>query len=107
MSKPPVRENEAFAGIGFDGAPGVVRLFGELHVVGRDVREPDDARMVVRLAARVAELELLDAQDARTALGQPKSRAAADSPQAQDDRVVFVVHCASLATASSPNRAAM
>ena len=51
--------------------------------------------MIVRLAARVAELELLDAEHARAALGQPVGRAAADPAQAEDDRIVLAVHCAS------------
>ena len=46
--------------------------------------------MIVRLAARVAELELLESQHARAALCQPIGGAAADAAQSEHDDVVFV-----------------
>ena len=71
--------------------PVVVRLAGEPHIRGRVVAVPQDPRRVVRGAAAVAELELLEPDDGVPAGGQVPRRGRAERTQSDDD-VVDVSH---------------
>jgi len=55
-------DNQFFACVLLQRLPRSVCLLRQLDVLRRVVREPDDARMVLRSAARVADLELLQSE---------------------------------------------
>jgi threonine/homoserine/homoserine lactone efflux protein len=89
--------DDALAGRLLDLGPGRVGALREPNVVGPVVGEPQDPRMVLRGAAVVAELELLEAQDTVPEPGrEPVRRRAADAAQPHDDRVPLRSHVLSV-----------
>ena len=83
--------DEPLARLVLEPRPVVVRLAGEPHIRRRVVAVPQDPRGVVRGAAAVAELELLEPDDGVTAGGQVPRRGRAERTQSDDD-VVDVSH---------------
>ena len=58
----PGLEHQLLARLPLHLGPGAVGVLGQLDVGRRVIGEPDDARVVLRLAAHVSQLELLDAE---------------------------------------------
>ena len=87
--EPAGLEHELLARVLLELGPGAVGVLGELDVAGRVVRQPDDARVVLRLAAHVPQLELLESEHvgARPAR-EPVGRGAAPAAEAEDDVLV-------------------
>ena len=83
-STPPVRVMIGVVAVAFDVRPRVVRRCGQLDVAGRVIRAADDAGVVVRGAAHVAELELLEPDHVDTTAGQPVRRRRAEPAETDD-----------------------
>ena len=87
--EPAGLEHELLAGILLHLGPGAVGVLGQLDVARRVIGEPDDARVVLRLAAHVAQLELLEPQHAGAGPArEPVGRGAAPAAEPEDDVLV-------------------
>jgi CBS domain-containing protein len=86
-------EHQLLARILLHLRPRPVGVLGQLDVLRRVIGEPDDPRVVLRLAPHVPELELLEPQDLGAgAAGEPVGRGAAPAAQAKDDVLVVTLH---------------
>ena len=84
--EPTGLEHDLLARILLQLAPGAKGVFGELDIRRGVIREPDDARMVLRLPPNMPQLELLQPQHLGAgALGQPVRRRAAEASKAEND----------------------
>ena len=80
-------KNELLVRVFLDRRPGRVRFLREIDVRRRHVRQADDARVVVRFAPIVIQLELLEPQHLRAAFRQPICGATSNPAEPEDDDV--------------------
>ena len=80
------------AALRLHGPPGVVGLRGQPHVLGRVVRVADDARVVVRCATHMTELELFEPDDLLAPPRQPVRGRRTEAPQADDGHIRTLRH---------------
>ena len=92
---PARARDQLLLGIALDRLPAVVRGGRQCDVPGRVVRAADDARVVVRGATHVPELELLERHHVMTGTRQPVSGRRPD-PAQPDDRDIELAHAATV-----------
>ena len=86
-------KDELLAGVGLHLGPGRVGRLGQPDVARRVVRQADDARMVLRTAAGVAHLELLQPQHVRAQPPRrPVKRGTAQATETEYYGVVLLFH---------------
>ena len=84
--EPAGPQHDLLPGIALQLRPGLVGELGQLDIAGGVVGEPDDPRVVLRLAPDVAQLELLQPEHFRArSPREPVGGRAAEAAEAQDD----------------------
>src|SRR5262249_56948491 len=89
-------QDQPLAELRLHRVPGPVRAFGQRHVLGRVVAQPDDPRVILGGPAVVSQLELLQAENAGPAPGEPVRGPAPEAAEAHHHAVVLPLHAAAM-----------